>query len=106
MSSTSSSFSGIVTTQANERIIPASRRPDGSLRPERRVREGFTPLEDVARYKNTKVAAAEEAEARYNLLLHAKAAPPPKTKAQIKNEKRKAEKRTTSEHDQLEHAGA
>ncbi|CAI2162054.1 16776_t:CDS:2 [Funneliformis geosporum] len=44
--------SGIVTTDNNERVIPATRRADGTLRKERRVRPGFVPQEDVARYKN------------------------------------------------------
>ncbi|CAG8458359.1 11223_t:CDS:2 [Ambispora gerdemannii] len=59
-SSSAPSLAGIITTSNNERIIPATRRADGSLRPERRVREGFVPLEDVQRYKNVRVAAIEQ----------------------------------------------
>ncbi|PKC12920.1 hypothetical protein RhiirA5_352377 [Rhizophagus irregularis] len=44
--------SGIVTIDNNERVIPATRRADGTVRKERRVRPGFVPQEDVARYKN------------------------------------------------------
>lgn len=44
--------SGITTTNAGDRIIPASVRADGSIRPERRVKQGYTPVEDVAVYKN------------------------------------------------------
>ncbi|CAG8483810.1 2740_t:CDS:2 [Paraglomus brasilianum] len=43
----SSTPSGIVTTEANERLIPSSRRADGSVRRERRVRAGYVPQEDV-----------------------------------------------------------
>jgi len=46
--------SGIETTKNGERIIPASVRADGSLRPERRVKQGYSPAEDVAAYKNEK----------------------------------------------------
>jgi partner of Y14 and mago len=44
--------SGIQTTKRGERTIPASVRADGSIRPERRVKQGFTPAEDVTTYKN------------------------------------------------------
>lgn len=44
--------SGIKTTKTGDRVIPASVRPDGSIRPERRVKEGYTPTEDVSTYKN------------------------------------------------------
>ncbi|CAG8725420.1 19059_t:CDS:2 [Gigaspora margarita] len=60
MSSTNKSApSGIVTTETNERVIPASRRADGTLRKERRVRPGFVPKEDIIRYKNKFVAERE-----------------------------------------------
>jgi partner of Y14 and mago protein len=44
--------SGIQTTKNGERVIPASVRPDGTIRPERRVKAGYTPTEDVSTYKN------------------------------------------------------
>jgi partner of Y14 and mago len=44
--------SGIQTKRDGDRIIPASVRPDGSIRPERRVKAGYTPQEDVSVYKN------------------------------------------------------
>jgi partner of Y14 and mago protein len=44
--------SGIQTKRDGEKIIPASVRPDGSIRPERRVKAGYTPQEDVSVYKN------------------------------------------------------
>ena len=41
-------------TKNGERVIPASIRADGSIRPERRVKQGYTPAEDVTAYKNEK----------------------------------------------------
>jgi partner of Y14 and mago len=48
------STSGIQTSKSGERIIPASVRPDGTIRPERKVKQGYTPAEDVSAYKNEK----------------------------------------------------
>lgn len=44
--------SGILTTKSGERIIPASLRADGSVRPQRKIKQGYTPAEDVTAYKN------------------------------------------------------
>ncbi|KAK6348618.1 hypothetical protein TWF718_006407 [Orbilia javanica] len=44
--------SGIQTLESGTRIIPSSTRADGSTRPERRVKPGFTPAEDVVKYQN------------------------------------------------------
>lgn len=44
--------SGIQTKRDGEKVIPASVRPDGSIRAERRVKTGYTPQEDVSVYKN------------------------------------------------------
>ncbi|KAF0479563.1 fog: zn-finger [Gigaspora margarita] len=86
MSSTNKSApSGIVTTETNERVIPASRRADGTLRKERRVRPGFVPKEDIIRYKNKFVAEREP--------VSSPEVEPPKTKTQKKNAKRKAKKK-------------
>ena len=46
------SKAGITTSATGERHIPASVRPDGSLRKEIRVRPGYRPPEDVELYKN------------------------------------------------------
>ncbi|KAF3941590.1 hypothetical protein ABW19_dt0207293 [Dactylella cylindrospora] len=46
------SNSGIQTLASGSRIIPSSLRADGSTRPERRVKPGFTPQEDIAKYQN------------------------------------------------------
>ncbi|KII94801.1 hypothetical protein PLICRDRAFT_25528 [Plicaturopsis crispa FD-325 SS-3] len=39
-----------------ERVIPESRRPDGSVRKQLKVRPGFTPQEDVRRFRGTRQA--------------------------------------------------
>ncbi|KAJ3035566.1 hypothetical protein HDV00_003664 [Rhizophlyctis rosea] len=54
----SASASGIKEV-GEERIIAASRRPDGTIRKERKVRPGFVPQEDVVRYSNEKVEASK-----------------------------------------------
>ncbi|KAJ3559830.1 hypothetical protein NM688_g104 [Phlebia brevispora] len=42
-----------------ERVIPESRRPDGSVRKELKIRPGFTPQEDVQRFRGTRQAQME-----------------------------------------------
>ncbi|KAF5393876.1 hypothetical protein D9757_000091 [Collybiopsis confluens] len=49
------SASGIaVDPRTLERVIPSSRRSDGSVRKELKVRPGFTPQEDVSRFRGTR----------------------------------------------------
>ncbi|KAH7908510.1 hypothetical protein BJ138DRAFT_351648 [Hygrophoropsis aurantiaca] len=51
------SASGIaVDPRTLERVIPESKRPDGSVRKQLKVRPGFTPQEDVSRFRGTKQA--------------------------------------------------
>ncbi|KAJ3999538.1 hypothetical protein F5050DRAFT_934803 [Lentinula boryana] len=51
------SASGIaVDPQTLERVIPESRRLDGSVRKQLKIRPGFTPQEDVRRFRGTKQA--------------------------------------------------
>ncbi|PWN45464.1 hypothetical protein IE81DRAFT_344768 [Ceraceosorus guamensis] len=50
--------SGIVES-GQERVIPGSVRADGSQRKERKVRPGFTPAEDVGRFRSSRQQAAE-----------------------------------------------
>ncbi|PWN33652.1 uncharacterized protein FA14DRAFT_190783 [Meira miltonrushii] len=65
-SSSKTSASGIIDDPnaasnglgAKQRIIPESRRADGSIRKERKVRPGFTPVEDVARFVPSRVRQA------------------------------------------------
>jgi len=50
-------LSGIaVDPQTLDRVIPESRRPDGSIRKQIKIRPGFTPQEDVRRFRGTKQA--------------------------------------------------
>jgi partner of Y14 and mago protein len=49
---TTVSKAGITTSASGERHIPASKRADGSVRKEIRVRPGYRPPEDVEVYKN------------------------------------------------------
>lgn len=43
--------SGITGDATGNRVIPSSRRADGSIRKERKVKPGFTPQEDVQRFR-------------------------------------------------------
>lgn len=43
---------GIITSSSGERHIPSSKRADGTLRKEIKVRPGYRPPEDVEVYKN------------------------------------------------------
>ncbi|KAI0049605.1 hypothetical protein FA95DRAFT_1469726, partial [Auriscalpium vulgare] len=85
-----------------DRVIPESRRPDGSIRKERRVRPGFTPQEDVARFRGTRQQALD-ARALPKGQIIGWVAPQadkkePASKAAKKNEKRK-EKRKEKKQD-------
>ncbi|KAF9969330.1 hypothetical protein BGZ73_008351 [Actinomortierella ambigua] len=108
---TSPSVSGIVTSKSSTtsdsdgtRIIPATRRPDGTYRKERKVRANYVPPEDVAKYTNARIASGrptpaqlqqqkekEEAERLANM-----------SRAQKKNEKRKV-KRKEEQQQQQDH---
>ncbi|PPR06568.1 hypothetical protein CVT24_001749 [Panaeolus cyanescens] len=51
------SLAGIaVDPQTLERVVPESRRPDGSVRKQLKIRPGFTPQEDVKRFRGTRQA--------------------------------------------------
>lgn len=54
--------SGIIEV-GEERWIPGSRRADGSYRKERKVRPGFTPLEDLQRYASPAARRQQQAAA-------------------------------------------
>ncbi|KAF9462574.1 hypothetical protein BDZ94DRAFT_1290153 [Collybia nuda] len=45
-----------VDPQTLERVIPESKRPDGTVRKQIKIRPGFTPQEDVRRFRGTKQA--------------------------------------------------
>ena len=51
--------SGIVTTGKADRVIPATRRADGTMRVERKVKPGYTPPEDIAAYKTGRTKQLE-----------------------------------------------
>ncbi|KAH6914979.1 hypothetical protein BKA70DRAFT_1419934 [Coprinopsis sp. MPI-PUGE-AT-0042] len=42
--------------QTLERVVPESKRPDGSVRKQLKIRPGFTPQEDVQRFRGKKQA--------------------------------------------------
>lgn len=55
------SAAGIVADASSQsRIVPRSVRADGSVRKERRVREGFVPTEDVPKYRPGQGRVARE----------------------------------------------
>ncbi|KAI0346757.1 hypothetical protein BDW22DRAFT_1366747, partial [Trametopsis cervina] len=43
-----------VNPRTLERVIPESRRPDGTVRKEIKIRPGYTPQEDVSRFRGTR----------------------------------------------------
>ncbi|KAK5001966.1 RNA binding protein Pym [Cryomyces antarcticus] len=65
-SATFTSKAGIALTNDGERHIPSSKRPDGSVRKEIRVRPGYRPPEDVELYKN-RTAEAWKSRAGYGV---------------------------------------
>ncbi|WWC93691.1 hypothetical protein V866_000527 [Kwoniella sp. B9012] len=100
----------IVDPRTLERVIPQSRRKDGTVRKEQKVRPGFTPQEDVGRFRSTRQAAEDARSASRPTIpgsdrLGSQAnkggkeenvfasEPREKTKAQLKNEKRREKRR-------------
>lgn len=54
--------SGIaVDPRTLERVVPESRRPDGSVRKQLKIRPGYTPQEDVSRFRGTRQKAMDVA---------------------------------------------
>jgi len=92
MPSTPTTKSGIIATPTGDRHIPASVRPDGTLRKEIRVRPGYRPPEDVEVYKNR---TAEHFKARG--VPGAEYTDAPKPKPAAKPSKLKAEKKEKEE---------
>ncbi|KAI8586621.1 hypothetical protein BDZ88DRAFT_441427 [Geranomyces variabilis] len=95
--------SGIVEYKPGDRVIPASRRPDGTVRKERKVRPGFVPQEDAARYSNAKIDATkvpagyvpglqQSSGSGSRLAAHQPVVDSAASKAAKKNAKRKAKK--------------
>ncbi|KAF9285681.1 hypothetical protein BGZ68_003644 [Mortierella alpina] len=73
------------------RVIPMTRRPDGTYRKERKVRPGYTPPEDVLKYTNQVLDSIRPTPAPSPLASAANSTP--KTKTQLKNDKRKAKRK-------------
>ncbi|OCF40526.1 hypothetical protein I317_05696 [Kwoniella heveanensis CBS 569] len=108
----------IVDPRTLERVVPQSRRKDGSVRKEQRVRPGFTPQEDVGRFRSARQQASDVSAASKPVIpgsnrlgpapssatRSTSSLDPPdnpfaqqeqreKTKAQLKNEKRREKRR-------------
>ncbi|KAJ7591155.1 hypothetical protein C8J56DRAFT_887579 [Mycena floridula] len=45
-----------IDPQTLERVIPESKRPDGTVRKQIKIRPGFTPQEDVSRFRGSRQA--------------------------------------------------
>eukprot|EP00270_Netrium_digitus_P020017 TRINITY_DN8081_c0_g1_i2.p1 TRINITY_DN8081_c0_g1~~TRINITY_DN8081_c0_g1_i2.p1 ORF type:complete len:249 (+),score=77.87 TRINITY_DN8081_c0_g1_i2:148-894(+) len=56
----SGGLQNVRVTDSGERIIPPSRRPDGTLRKEIRIRAGYTPQDEVVRYAPRQAREAGE----------------------------------------------
>ncbi|TDL29340.1 hypothetical protein BD410DRAFT_779730 [Rickenella mellea] len=114
------SVSGIaIDPRTLERVIPESKRPDGSVRKPLKVRPGFTPQEDISRFRGrrqqqmdsntlpkghilgwippTDGKAKVAAKPSQNVSSSAAAAEKPLTKAAAKNAKRKAKRQAEKE---------
>ncbi|KAI0723402.1 hypothetical protein C8Q76DRAFT_722735 [Earliella scabrosa] len=86
-----------------ERVIPESKRPDGSMRKQIKIRPGYTPQEDVRRFRGTRQAQMDANSLPKGHIIGwtppaqtAAAAPASKagmSKAQKKNEKRKEKRK-------------
>ncbi|KAH6585433.1 hypothetical protein BASA61_006821 [Batrachochytrium salamandrivorans] len=49
------------SSESTQRVVPATQRPDGSMRKERRVRNGFIPVEDQLLYTNARLESVRAA---------------------------------------------
>jgi partner of Y14 and mago protein len=43
-----------------EKVLPGSRRPDGTIRKERRIRAGYTPQDEQPTYQSTGAMVRQE----------------------------------------------
>ncbi len=46
---------GYVVTETGEKLLPGSRRPDGTIRKERRIRAGYVPQDEQPVYQSNGV---------------------------------------------------
>ncbi|KAL6761293.1 hypothetical protein V8C86DRAFT_2535180 [Haematococcus lacustris] len=83
-----------VITADGEKILPQTRRPDGTLRKERRIRDGYTPQEEQQTYQSRGVLVRQNVPVCPGLDTEAiaSAAKQAMSKSQKKNEKRKEKK--------------
>mmetsp|Transcript_10352 Transcript_10352/g.17987 ORF Transcript_10352/g.17987 Transcript_10352/m.17987 type:complete len:238 (+) Transcript_10352:64-777(+) len=74
-----------------EKVLPGSRRPDGTIRKERRIREGFTPQEEQEVYLSRGTVTRQDVPSCPGMddAVKATAAKQALSKAAKKNEKRK-----------------
>jgi len=78
---------------AGERVIAPTRRPDGSLRKEIRIRAGYTPQDEVAIYQSKAALSRKGTDVPPG--YDPESAVKPKSKAAKKNEKRKEKKQAS-----------
>ncbi|TCD71296.1 hypothetical protein EIP91_011067 [Steccherinum ochraceum] len=83
-----------------ERVIPESRRPDGSVRKQIKIRPGFTPQEDVSRFRGTRQAQMDTTALPKGHIIgwappsaNASSTSAAKSKSAKKNEKRKEKRK-------------
>ncbi|KAG6918942.1 hypothetical protein DXG01_010597 [Tephrocybe rancida] len=89
--------------QTLERVIPESKRPDGTVRKQIKIRPGFTPQEDVRKFRGTRQAQMDATALPKGHIIGW--APPPQaaaasdakplSKAAKKNAKRREKKQET-----------
>eukprot|EP00887_Chlorella_sp_A99_P002172 scaffold21.g2172.t1 len=85
-----------ITNEQGERVIAASRRPDGTLRKERRVRAGYVPQDEMPVYQSRGTLAKQGVPKCPGAVDgELSAASKPKTKAAAKNAKRKEKRQGT-----------
>ncbi|KAN0063899.1 hypothetical protein ACQY0O_003505 [Thecaphora frezii] len=102
----STSVSGIVNDPySQQRVIPESRRADGSIRKERKVKPGFTPAEDVTRFRSSRQLDAERRKLPPGSVVgyskpstHLETAKAALSKSAKKNAKRKENRASASAH--------
>lgn len=104
----STTTSGIKKLSNGDSIIPASTRPDGTVRKEIRVKPGYKPPEDVEKYKN-RTADAWKNRGRGGVpgAEGVEAEPPHKAAANKNAKRREARKKAAAgDDDQVDGGGA